>query len=111
MLSIFPELFDFGFLALGVFRIAVGLVHLEIGISGWRERKDRWRLVQAVAAGFFVIGFFTQLAALVLAGLVAASFVPQKEAEHTSQFRFLLIASTLVLLFAGPGAFAFDLPF
>ena len=134
MLSLFPELLSFGLLAPLLLRLVVGM--FLVG-EGWKllsrtrlsesaqhfyHEYDEFAtlafwligLCELVVGAFFVLGLFTQGAALVGLGL---AFVLGRLSSHHSilaphekiVYRFLFVISAS-LLFLGAGAFGFDLP-
>lgn len=135
MLNPFPELLVFGLLAPFVLRLAVGALFLR---SAWRHREPRvrermnaelagfklnmlgrqfpWYLVsvEAVVGGMLIVGFFTQIAALV--GIVASvKFLFFRRhfptlADRSVAYYMLVIAICASLMLSGAGALAVDLP-
>jgi len=63
------------------------------------------------ASILFLIGAFTQIAALVTAILFALRMASHTYREELMSTDLLLILISLSLLFLGPGAFALDYPF
>lgn len=134
MLSLFPDLFNYSFLAIGLLRITLGLIFIYFAyVKIFPERKERIAFfeklglrpalfyfaivngVELVAGISLVIGLYTQGAALVTGTLmVLASFIkwrrPHALPHNTIEFYLLLSAVSFSLIFLGPGAFAFDLP-
>lgn len=135
MVSLFPQLFDYGFLATAVLRITIGLILIHLAyLSFFVQRNDR--LISIKKAGIkqaflflsientlkvtlgvlLVIGLFTQVATLAVSAFAFATFFINKQKSsllilsNTNEFYLLLFVVSLVLAFIGPGAFAFDLP-
>ncbi len=133
MLSVFPILFSYALVVPFVFRLIVGLTFLWFGfLKLTRERKSKTEMFESVGmrpadlylwlvaileilAGLtLVLGFLTQLAALILSIVTLAAILIKyrQPAAIASSFGFLclLFAVSLSLLFLGPGFYAFDLP-
>lgn len=128
IVSLFPALFDYQFLAIGILRIAVGLLSLAAGYrhlkgraEGALEQSSSPRAVRTIVGGvliiaglLFIAGLYTQGAAI--AGTVmwiGAAIVSLKRHElfflHAATYLFIALVC-LSFLFLGPGAFAVDLP-
>ncbi|MBI3634076.1 MAG: DoxX family membrane protein [Candidatus Yonathbacteria bacterium] len=135
MVSLFPQLFDYGFFATGVLRVAVGiiLIHLAYQLffikraeritSLEKEGMKPAFLFLSLVSGakiilglLLTIGLFTQVATLAISALALVSFLIKKQKPslvvlfNTNEFYTLLFITSLILAFIGPGAFAFDLP-
>lgn len=135
MPSIFPGLFAYEQLAPLILRLAVGIIFIFHGypklfknFSGTTQFFESVnikpaKLFTAVVGltEFFggvalILGFFTQVAALLIATimLVAMVYVKKikfkKELVDGYELDLILFAAALALLFLGPGAFAIDLP-
>ncbi len=132
MLSIFPELLAFSFLGVFLVRAVVGLAvfFLAIKITFIHRKKIAKKLegkipaanffvwmiglVGLIAGNFMIIGFLTQISALVCAYfLFNISFIErdQKRILDQSKLFYLTMAFiSLSFLFLGPGAFSIDLP-
>lgn len=135
MVSLFPHLFDYGFLATAILRIAVGLILIHLAYqSFFVHRNDRLISIKkvgikqtflfliientfkATVGVLLVIGLFTQVATLTVSAFAVLSFFINKRKpslavlSNTNEFYVLLFVVSLVLAFIGPGAFAFDLP-
>lgn len=134
MVSLFPHLFDYSFLAIGVLRITLGLIFIWFAYSKvFYERVERIaffeKLKMRPAIVFFslvsgaefitgvglVVGFYTQLAALITGSLMTLATLIKANRPHalpynTIEFYILLAVVSFVIMFIGPGAFAFDLP-
>lgn len=121
ILSVFPSLFDYSFLATAVLRIALGLLLISTGSRMLAREQSPQSDTRALGVSASVIGlaltigFYTQIAAIfasVLWGVIA--FHAPRKTETPVNIRavyaFLALVS-LTLLFFGPGAFAVDLPF
>lgn len=139
MLNIFPQLLDFQFYGPLVLRFALGAIFLAHGwqklagdkaqFAGWLESMKfkpgkfwAWlvTLVEFLGGIALVVGFWTQIAALVLVVefLIiilyfkrGQSFIGGPSAGEAGwEFDFLIFMSLLALLVLGPGAWALDLP-
>lgn len=133
MLNPFPDLLNFSFFAPFILRVVVGLVFFDLGVLLFRSEKERWSISLAtlkipnpklalkilgsleIALGIMlIIGYYTQLAALVLAIIAfIATYIEYKDPtvlKRNLVFYMLLLAILLSLLLTGAGAFAIDLP-
>jgi putative oxidoreductase len=132
MLSLLPQLFEFEIYGPFVLRIALAVVFIYHGypkLFGGREGISQWFdsigikpalfwtiLVGIVEVGggiFLLLGFMTQLVALLLAidMMVAIWKVKFKMGFSNGwEFDFILLVVALSLLVIGPGAFSIDLP-
>lgn len=134
MPSLFPELFDYSFLAIGILRITLGLIFIWFAYSKTfsehtdylaffeklRMRPAKVFLNIAIGAELLVgaslvAGYYSQAAELVGGALMALTTLikwhrPNVLPQNTAAFYLLLTMVSLTLLFVGPGAFAFDLP-
>ncbi len=133
MVSIFPELFTYGFLATGVLRMALGLIFIYLAYEMFfRQRRESIAFFEklklrpakvffAIVVGLefiagvgLLIGFYMQVAALITGGLMTiAALINWRHQStlpgYTLAFYIILAVTSLALVFMGPGAFAFDL--
>lgn len=134
MPSLFPHLFDYSFLAIGILRITLGLIFLWFAyikifsarteyLSFFEKTKVRpTKVFLNIAIGIelliglsMVTGYYSQAAELVGGALMTLAalikwYRPNLLPHNTAAFYLLLSVVSLTLLFIGPGAFAFDLP-
>lgn len=133
MLNPFPELLIYSLLAPLILRLIAGLIFVNLGLLAFKGEKERWVVscsalkiskpqatvkilgVIEVAGGvMLVLGFYTQVAALILGLLtLAEAYVEYKDSAILKRdlvFYIMLLAIVLSLLFSGAGAFAIDLP-
>lgn len=133
MLNPFPELLIYSLLAPFILRVVVGLIFIDLGILLFKNEKERWLAslsalkipspknalrilgaIEIVGGVMLVLGFYTQIAALVLVLLTFAEvYTEYKEdliLKRNLVFYTLLFAICLSLLLSGAGAFAIDLP-
>jgi uncharacterized membrane protein YphA (DoxX/SURF4 family) len=133
MLNPFPELLTYGLLAPFILRVVVGFVFVNLGLLAFKGEKERWIVslatlnipnpkiavkifgaIEFIGGVMFLLGFYTQIAALILAVLTfAEAYVEYKDPtilKRNFVFYLLILAITLSLLFSGAGAFAIDLP-
>jgi putative oxidoreductase len=133
MLNPFPDLLVYSLLAPLILRIVAGFIFVDLGKLSFREEKERWKislgvlgisnpilgvkilgLVEIIGGLMLIVGFYTQIAALILATLTLAQvYIEYKNPEVLKRnivFYLLLFAITISLLFSGAGAFAMDLP-
>ena len=115
MPSLFPELFNFSFLAPFVLRIALSVPLIQRGfgkiIAG---EKTPQRILGGIvfASGILLlIGLFTQAAAIVVSIIIIAnSIILRGKHPRSLTERLIKLAIAVSLILTGPGIFAFDLP-
>ena len=133
MLSVFPNLLTYSQLAPFVLRIVVGLIFLELGYLKLGKEKSIWNMffqtihfkpshffvallatIEIVSGAFLIVGYLTQLAALIMAVILfAEAYVELRDGAILKRdivFYTLLLVICVSLLLTGAGAFAFDLP-
>lgn len=133
MLNPFPELLIYSLLAPFILRVVVGLIFLDLGMLLFRGEQKRWitslsvfkiphpekvvkvlGVIEILGGIALILGFYTQIAALVLAILtLKEAIIEYRQPEVLKRnlvFYILLFAISLSLLFSGAGAFAIDLP-
>jgi len=121
MLSVFPELFFLAPLAVFLLRVVLGLLFIWHGYSKFKPSSVPVSsfvriigLLEVLGGISLVLGFVTQLAALVLSIIVllalAAKLKGSTHLKYSVDFYILLFVATFSLVFLGPGAFAIDLP-
>ncbi len=130
MLNLVPIQF-LALFAYFILRLTVGLVFFSLARAHWRHRTELATdlnrpfipgtgaitllvFVEILIGTLFIIGLFTQLAA-VLALITALKFIIFRSyfSHHsfpTPQTLFLLIGITITLFITGAGVLAFDLP-
>ena len=133
MVTLFPQLLDWGFFGPTLLRVAAGVFLLSLA---WRHLHNNraaalaaltsrlgtlasfgvWYmgLLELLAGASLLVGFLTQLGALAaiivsLQMLYLRRYAPEHFSHHNAVYLFL-IAIALSLLVLGPGALAFDLP-
>ena len=134
MPSLFPELFNFSFLAPFVLRIALGapLIKHSFGkiISPQSALQKILGGIVFLSGIFLVIGLFTQAAAIAVSLIIIVNSIIMRPKFLTSETsveigstpvvggkhprpwaeRFIKLAVAVSLILTGPGLFAFDLP-
>lgn len=133
MLNPFPELLTYSLLSPFILRVVAGLIFINLGALAFRNEKKRWEISLSalkvpraetavkilggveIAGGIMLfLGFYTQIAALVLALLTfSEAYIEYKDPAILKRniiFYSMLFAIVLSLLFSGAGAFAIDLP-
>lgn len=135
MLSIFPQLFAYDQLAPLFLRLAIGVIFIAHGypklfknFSGTAQFFESvglkpakfWVIIVGISEFFgglaLIIGFLTQIAALLIAITMFVAMVYVKKIKFKKglvdgyEFDLILFAAALALLFLSPGAFAIDLP-
>jgi uncharacterized membrane protein YphA (DoxX/SURF4 family) len=133
MLNPFPELLTYGLLAPFILRVVVGLVFVDLGILKFKGEKKRWLATfealslrpaepllslygtaQVIGGLMLIFGFYTQIAALVLAIFTGTElYLEWKEnalLKRNIVFYILIFTVLISLLLSGAGAFARDLP-
>ncbi|KKT21108.1 MAG: hypothetical protein UW04_C0011G0017 [Parcubacteria group bacterium GW2011_GWB1_43_8] len=115
MPSLFPELFNFSFLAPFVLRIALGVPLIKHGFGkAIAKEKTPQRILGGIvflSGIFLVIGLFTQAAAIAVSLIIIVSsiIVGGKHPRSWTE-RLIKLAIAVSLILTGPGMFAFDLP-
>src|SRR3989338_3539522 len=128
MPSLFPELFNFSFLAPFILRIALGVPLIKHGFG--KIIAPQSALQRILGGIFLVIGLFIQAAAIVVSLIIIASSIimrpkfltsetsveigstPVVRGQHPRSWteRLIKLAIAVSLILTGPGMFAFDLP-
>ncbi len=133
MVTIFPELFTYGFLAAGVLRMTIGIIFIYFAYEMFfRERREPIALLGKlkplymkvlfattavlvfITGAGLLVGFYMQIAALVAGTLMTVAvftkwYNPSALPRNTIEFYIILAVTSFALVFMGPGAFAFDL--
>ena len=134
MPSLFPELFNFSFLAPFILRIAFGV---SLRKHGFGKIISPQSALQRILGGivflsgiFLVIGLFTQAAAIAVSLIIIVNSIIMRPKFLTSETsieigstpvvgekhprswteRLIKLAIAVSLILTGPGMFAFDLP-
>lgn len=133
MLNPFPELLAFSLLAPVILRLVLGYLFINLGYLKLNSEKSRWMLffettklkpptffvqffayIEIITGAMLIVGFYTQIAALVLAVLTFGELYMEYKEESLLKrnlvFYLLVFAISLSLLFSGAGLFAIDLP-
>lgn len=133
MLNPFPDLLVYSLLAPFILRVVAGLIFMNLGVLAFKNEKERWIIslstlnisnpklavkifgaIEIISGISLILGFYTQIAALILALLTfAEAYVEYKDPtilKRNFVFYIMLLAITLSLLLSGAGAFAIDLP-
>jgi putative oxidoreductase len=133
MLNPFPELLSFTLMAPLLIRVAVGVFFISFGwnkLTKEREHRSSFfdsiglrpagvyvtllGLLQIIIGVCLIIGFFTQVAAILATVIMFVSYIikvrhPEMLFNTTSIYALLFIMA-LTLVFTGAGLFAIDLP-
>lgn len=115
MLSLFPELFNFSFIAPFALRIALGIALTNSGLDKVARKNN---ISQKIFGGiiflsgvFLVIGLFTQAVSLaIFLIIIIDSIIDYRKDKKTLSEMFIKLAIATSLLLTGPGIFALDLP-
>ncbi len=114
MLSVFPELFNYSFLAPFILRIALAVVLLKTKSGGVRDRTSKtFRLVYVVGAVMILVGFLVQPAALLIATAILLEIAIakiKKQRTDEGALNVLIFAIAISLALLGSGFLAIDLP-
>ena len=134
MPSLFPELFNFSFLAPFILRIALGVPLIKHGFSKIISPQSAPQRILGgivfLSGIFLVAGLFTQAAAIAVSLILIASSIIMRPKFFTSETsieigstlvvggqhprswteRLIKLAIAVSLILTGPGMFAFDLP-
>src|SRR3989344_4440067 len=129
MLNPFPELLYYSMLAPFILRVVAGFIFLDLGVLAFKTERLRWitsltaiRIpnpklaikilgsIQIVTGIMLIVGYYTQIAAIILAVLTfAEAYIEYKEPSMLKRnivFYTMLFVITLSLLFSGAGSFA-----
>ena len=115
MPSLFPELFNFSFIAPFVLRIALGVPLIKHGFGKIIAKEN---ILQRILGGivflsgiFLVVGLFTQAAAIAVSLIILInSIILRGRHPRSWTERLIKLAIAVSLILTGPGIFAFDLP-
>lgn len=121
MLSLFPELFTYGILALAILRIIAGAFLVSEARLLWRTRRKAdlphavilaETSLLALAGAMLILGIWSQAAAIAgLAWIAFSARAAAKDGARGSAWNLLMLAAILItILLNGAGPFAFDLP-
>jgi uncharacterized membrane protein YphA (DoxX/SURF4 family) len=133
MLSIFPDLLTYSLLGITIIRVALGFLGVYLGLIILSKKNQvadfvtslkiplalfaPWILAVLfiISGGLLIIGLYTQVVCIVLACLLLELMITDIWSRgifgNSIVFYLGFILISLSLLFLGPGAFAFDLPF
>ncbi len=133
MVSIFPDLLNYGFLATGVLRMTLGIIFIYFAYEMFFHQRAECvaffekiklrpaKVFFAIVAGVsfvagvgLLLGFYMQIAALVTGGIMTIAvftkwYNPSTLPRNTIDFYIILAVLSFALVFIGPGVFAFDL--
>jgi uncharacterized membrane protein YphA (DoxX/SURF4 family) len=123
MPSLFPELFNFSFIAPFVLRIALGAPLIKHGFAklttgGFGKITVKEKIPKRILGGiiflsgvFLVVGLFTQAAAMTVSLIIIVSSIIMR-GQHPRPWteRLIKLAIAVSLILTGPGLFAFDFP-
>jgi len=115
MPGLFPELFNFSFLAPFVLRIALGVPLIKHGFGKIIAKENAPQRILGgivfLSGIFLIIGLFTQAAAIAVSLIIIASSIIMR-GQHPRSWteRLIKLAIAVSLILTGPGLFAFDLP-
>lgn len=117
MLSVFPELFNYSYLAPFVLRITLGLILIRVSYLSFIKNTGRCQkaidITQMVSSVFIILGFLAQIASLVIIAMIITKSIKaciQKIPIERKALKILIIAVAVSLMLLGPGLFAIDLP-
>ena len=115
MPSLFPELFNFSFLAPFILRVALGVPLIKHGFAKIIAKENTPQRIfggDVFLSGIFpIIGLFTQAAAIAVSLIIiASSIIMRRQHPRSWTERFIKLAIAISLILTGPGMFAFDLP-
>ena len=115
MLSIFPNLFNYSYLAPTILKVAVALI--LIFYPYFFHFSDKYRKITAffqVIIGLFLItGMYTQIITPLIVLLIVIEAIVLKIRGikiENGLAKFLLLIISISLMFSGPGLFSIDLP-
>ena len=123
----------YSFFAPLLLRVVLGLIFLDLGVLKFKSEKEKWLesfktlglrpadfflpvygLIQIVGGVFLLIGFWTQVAALVFGIFTGIELYIEWKAKEILRrdmvFYLLVFIISLSLLVTGAGALAIDIP-
>ncbi len=113
MLSLFP-LHYLSLLAYFLLRVVIGIICVHLGSTLMKRTEVRHKVIGillSVAGAQFVLGFYTQIASIIVASISFLAGIVPGTIPHVTRSSLLLIWAVAISLFiTGAGAFAFDLP-
>lgn len=135
MINPFPTVF-LALIAYAVLRVFIGLALVSLGLKHFRHSRPEltrvistrfpflsrvawliaWKygVAEMLIGAMFIVGFFTQIAAIVAAILSIKMLVFRKTFTYplvpTPVFWFLTLGIAISLFITGAGVFAFDIP-
>jgi uncharacterized membrane protein YphA (DoxX/SURF4 family) len=134
MLNPFPDLLNYSFVAPTMLRIVLGFVILNLGIAKLKYERAVWLRsfqimlfkkfapfavsflgkIQIILGIMFIIGLYTQLAALITTiisfGELSIEYFQEDIIKRSLVFYLLIFTIALSILFTGAGLFALDIP-
>ena len=134
MLNPFPDLLAFALIVPTFFRLILSLIFIRSSLIILLNKENKEKeyffddlglvpgnfyayilaLIEFIGGVALLLGYRTQIAALVLGIIVFIAFIFKLGNPHAlrsgTRHYLLLFAMTISLLFLGPGFFAFDLP-
>ncbi len=133
MLNPFPELLTYGLLSPFILRLVLSFIFVNLGILALKNEKKAWvssftslripkpelfvkifGVIEIVGGAMLILGFYTQIASIVLAILTfAEAYIEYRDPSILKRnlvFYVLIFSITISLIFSGAGAFAIDLP-
>lgn len=134
MPSLFPDLFNYSFLATGVLRATLGLIFVWSAYKKFSSERGAYLeffeklkmrptkiflniaiAVELLSGIGITAGYYTQVALFVTGtAMTFAALIkwhrPNTLPKNTIEFYIILAVLSFTLLAIGPGAFAFDLP-
>jgi uncharacterized membrane protein YphA (DoxX/SURF4 family) len=122
MLSIFPNLYNYGILVPVILRLFLGLYLLRAAWGNYQAIKTGvhpkisivWSIIKLIGGGFILSGFLIQPTAIFFAllTLIVILFKDKTPGHrgYPNEFYILKTIAYLALVVLGPGLFAIDLP-
>jgi|SRR3989344_936311 len=122
MLSVFPDLYNFGNLVPDLFRLVLGLFLLKAAWEEFMAVKSggapryliSWSILDFIAGAFILLGYLIQPTALAYVVFLILTILFKGRLpfvqKYSNEFLILLAASFLSLAILGPGLWSIDLP-
>ena len=114
MLSVFPSLLSYPFLAYFILRLILSYQFGRIIISRYKKNYNYISFIEFIPFVFVLVGFLTQPALIAIIFFILLEWYLDKKYNLTdskeTQIKITLLFISIALLMLGAGSFAFDMP-